>query len=127
MVTLCYFVVVVVVLNTSSLDEFHQSEYFWGSVMYGQRETLGHIESQMLHCNEFTEALSLFDLLDGLFLVTVTLPHGHLCLFALRPALLSAMYQSSSSQVGDHVASSWAQPAGGARGRLAGMGPERPG
>lgn len=40
---------------------------------------MGHIEGQMLHCNEFSEALSLFDLLDGLFLVTVALPHGHLC------------------------------------------------
>lgn len=66
-------------LCSSSLDEFHQSEYFWGSVINGQRETLGHIEGQMLHHNEFSEALSLFDLLDGLFLVTVALPRGHLC------------------------------------------------
>lgn len=94
---LCFILLLLLFFSSSSLDEFHQSEYFWGSVIYGQRETLGHIESQMLHCNEFTEALSLFDVLDGLFLVTVTLPHGHLCLFALRPALLSAMYQSSSS------------------------------
>lgn len=66
-------------LCSSSLDEFHQSEYFWGSVINGQRETLGHIEGQMLHHNEFSEALLLFDLLDGLFLVTVALPCGHLC------------------------------------------------
>lgn len=118
------------VFNSSSLDEFHQSEYFWGSVIYGQRKTLGHIEGQMLHRNEFAEALSLFDLLDGLFLVTVTLPHGHLCqsfAYLTRPSLTLQCIKATVLGSGDHAASCWAQPAGGARGRLEGMGQERPG
>ena len=84
----------------------------------------------MLHRNEFAEALSLFDLLDGLFLVTVTLPHGHLCqsfAYLTRPSLTLQCINATVLRSGDHVASSRAQPAGGARGRLEGMGQERPG
>lgn len=81
-------------LCVTFLDEFPRSECFFESIICGQKAALGpNTEDQILHCNEFTEALSLF--LASWWPLGWTLSSGGnlptwpsvlaICLFALRP------------------------------------------